>query len=173
MNNELKNFIESELELNGLPFCEKYSKVQEKIVELKNVTGELESYLIDEMSTILRPIKEIGSIIKMKFPEMEEERYNHCYDLYVPFEISGMKFTCCLSRIFNTSKYQSGIYSFEKRKTGITEIATVLDSLLKKEIIEDHKDDWYGYKIISDQDEALAHFTNLINTVKAEKEKLG
>jgi hypothetical protein len=174
MNIELKNFIESELKLNELPFSEKCGKVQEKIEELKNVIRELDSYCTEEELTLLQPVKEIEGKLKEKFQKLQisSDPTKDYYDIYVPFEISGIKFICTLSFIFNLNccRYQSGIYSFEKRKTEITEF---LKPLFDRKIIEDREDDWYGYQTFSKSDEALEHFTNLIKAVEVEKEKVG
>jgi hypothetical protein len=170
MNNELKKFIESELELNGLLFSEKYGKVQEKVEELKNVTRELESYLDAEIAALSQPVQEIGDKIKVKFPEITEyTNRQYCYELNVPFKVSGAYFNCSLSFNFDSLEYQSGIYSSNKRRPDITEF---LKPLYDTKIIDDCKDEeWYGFKILPNQNEALEHFTNLIKAVEAEKEK--
>jgi hypothetical protein len=177
MNNELKEFIGSELELSKLPPSKKYDKVQEKIEELKNVTRELESYLSAEKDTLTQPIREIGGKIKMEFPEMtdtdtDDDKSNQCYDLYVPFKISGFDINCTLSLLFDNLKYKSGIYSFkEKRRPEVTQFLSSFDKEIIKEADKDDDLGWYGYEILSNKNDALEHFTNLINAVKAEKEK--
>jgi hypothetical protein len=174
MNNELKEFIESKLELSKLPPSKKYDKVQEKIEELKNVTRELESYLSAEIDTLTQPIREIEDKIKMEFPELRLDHSpypskDYYYDIYILFKISEIDFYCTLSFLYDDSKYQSGIYSFAReRKPAVTES---LKPLFDKKIIKDYKDDWYGYEILSNKNDALEHFNGLIKAVKAEKEK--
>jgi hypothetical protein len=172
MNMELKKFIKEELQLDGESFSAKYSKISEKIKDFEKVTVELKSY----KEELLLPVKTLKSIIQTKFPQLEVtdgDEPNSYYDIYIKFEISGFEFYCTLSFLYNEAKYQSGIYSFNKEN--IKEIFELLDPLFEKKVIkkndiEGDGEIWYGYNEVS-YEQALEHFTNLVNAVIEEKEK--
>jgi hypothetical protein len=165
MNMKLKKIIEEKLKLEGSVFSEKHSVVE-------NVRRVLETYLTEEKTEVIKPIKEIENKIRMEFTQqhIRVESALDYYDIYILFKISGVEINCTLSFRLDSEKYQSGVYSFEKDKDKEGKIPNFLNPLFNNNMIE-KDEEWYGYKELDKPEDAYVHFKKLVYAVIEEKKK--
>jgi hypothetical protein len=133
-----------------------------------------------------QPVKKIENKIKEIFPGAYSDPTANYYDIYVDFEISGIKFVCVFSFLFDKNEYLSGVYSFnensEINREGAEKVLKFLQPLFDRQIINPENlpgvingGIMYGSKRYTSDKSAdvLTHFIDLVNTVKAEKGKIG
>jgi predicted DNA-binding transcriptional regulator len=165
MNNELKKFIEEKLGLENIPLKEKREVIGRKKRELQLATTNLEEYLTEETSRLLKPIKEIEGEIKSAFSKYEcsQDDNDDYYDIILRFSNT---ITCTLSFIFDKCQYRIGVYPYASKDEQVT---SFLEPLFKRGIIKEDSD-WYGYKETS-KEKAYDDFKELVTCIEKELNK--